>query len=312
MRWLPLASARGLIWLLGVPSVRRPAVRAFGLCVIAGLTAVGGTAVAATARHLDRRHPLPRAGDWEATRGQASFEVVAQRSGGKLRLQIRDASFFVRSHCIGQPSGVIALTRPTMVVSSTGTFAYHMLQSEPGVGRVLQTISGRVSSPSTAIVNVRESIDWKLILVSNCDTGTLSFRFHPAARNPVPDGIYNGQTANGEAVQIRVIEGGRMIGGGVLQLKGLIPSVQIGHWTTTCDSRGNCSSSAESGDSCAVQMQDSIWIDPLGQFAFAPPQSENPVTDPQIVGRFTGRNVTGTLTYPSNASSCTTTFTATQ
>ncbi|MEO6858969.1 MAG: hypothetical protein ABI323_10325, partial [Solirubrobacteraceae bacterium] len=113
--------------------------------------------------------------------------------------------------------------------------------------------------------------------------------------------------ASGQAVQIRVTQGGRMIGGSVARSGALIPSVQIGAWTTTCNAQKVCSSASAPGNVCPVQLQDSIWIDLQGGFDFPPAAS-----DPGISGVFAPGRVSGALAYLDASASCPTTFTATK
>lgn len=165
---------------------------------------------------------------------------------------------------------------------------------------------GRFLSSSSAVVHVRQQENITIAPASsNCDTGVLTFHLHPGTRAPVADGTYHGTAANGEPVQIRVIQGGRMIAGAAHGAV-LIPSVQVGAWTTTCDSSGSCTSTANNSDACARTMQDSAWIDTSGQFNLPPPDS----TDPGVSGSFSGTSVSGTLTYSGSSAGCSTTFTA--
>ena len=250
------------------------------------------------------RVSAPRAGDWEAAgHGEASFGLTPLRLHGALRFEIRDATFSLDRRCNGSESGAIIVTRPTVLVTRADAFSYRQLRRTPGVGQVLETFSGRFVSRTAAIVRVREESDFDVppLPASRCDTGSVVFHLRPAARRPVADGIYRGATASGEAVQVRVLQGGRMIGAAAGKNQ-LIPSVQIGVWTTTCGAQG-CSSSGS--DACARQLPDSIWIDAADTFKLAPTD-----VNPGVSGGFAGNKLSGTLSYPSDAQSCSASFTA--
>lgn len=250
--------------------------------------------------------PVPRAGDWEATTGQASFLVSEVRRHGKLSIKVLDPTFVLSQRCTHGSIDSLPIARPTVTVSRRSAFSYRKFSQSPGIGEILETMSGRFLSSSSAIVRVREQHNLTVFGYNGaCDSGTVTFRMHPAARVTIPVGIFTGTAANGEPVQVRVIQGGRMVGGGVRPSRQLIPSVQVGTFTTSCSS-GTCTSTPNNNDQCARRLQDSIWIEPGGAFDLAPPDS----TDPGVSGSFSGSQIRGSLEYLGNDASCSTTFTA--
>lgn len=279
------------------------------LATVAGFVALVGALWLAAPAHS---HPAvgaiaPLLGDWEARGGEASFAVVTRRVHGVAGVAVRDATFSLSRRCSGSGGGAIIVTRPAVPVGQKGTFSYRRLRQTPGVGQTLETFSGRFVSRTAVIVRVREMSDVSApsLPPARCDTGTVVLHLRAASRRPVADGIYRGTTANGEPVQVRVTQGGRLISAGVGAI-GLIPSVQVGTWTATCSAQSGCSSSAPPGDACARQLPDSIWIDAAGTFNLTPADPA-----PGVAGSFTGGTMRGTLSYPSSETSCSAPFTAT-
>jgi hypothetical protein len=216
----------------------------------------------------------PRAGDWEA-RGsrdtRASFEVT---KGSVSDLVVQTPISCSNSFGTPLPYDTEVLSS-TVKLASNGSFRSGKIGKRGGAA-----FSGRLHAGAidltyrhlTREVNPYEGGD------EVCDTGTLHLMARPGHRKTVRDGIWEGQTAENEPVELNVVAGGRAL----TSPDALGPGgTQFYAFEVAGDS---------SADLCSYTLSSSLLLSPNGSFTNSLATLGD---DADVTGAFSTHSVSG-------------------
>lgn len=233
------------------------------------------------------RRVTPRAGDWEASGQQMSFAVGHRRVRGKPRtvMELTGVLTTVCTSMQGRSTASASVALPVVRISSSGLVRW--VRSTVGGRRDDRaTLTGSFPTGARARLTYRSISDIPALFSappSRCDTGPIRIVAVPAQRTAVRDGVWHGQAANGEAVSLNVIRGGRLLAPSS-HPPSQAPAFQFGTFSSAC---AGSICQLEGADQCSTQVFQTMFVTAAGAFADA--------------ASGTGERVSGSFDGPSDA-----------
>jgi hypothetical protein len=239
----------------------------------------------------------PRLGDWEGSgpdgaAGSFALSTVTTRSHGRASRKLAVENLVVQApinctNAFGTPLPVdVEVVGGAIPLGSRDTFSKGRIRrGRTGTAITASYRGGKFRVTYRRLANTPNPYQGG---TQTCDTGALHLTFKPGHRTALKDGLWEGQTAQQEPVELSVVAGGRALESPTGPGPGGVQDYAF-------QVAGNSST-----DPCAYEVSSPLFIRPNSSFSNSAIQLGD---DAEISGKFTGgRSASGEFSY--EAQSC--------